>query len=64
MVAIDTTSGSIFGHVVKKNGVEEDRYSVGRLVEDTGWLGHNQVMFNSDNGPAIVQVSKGTLKSL
>ena len=36
LVAIDITSGSIFSHVVEKKGVEDDRYSVDKLVGDTG----------------------------
>ena len=34
LVAIDTTSGCIFSHIVGKKGVEKDRYSVDKLVGD------------------------------
>ena len=64
LVAIDTTSGCIFSHVVEKKGVEEDRYSVDKLVEDIEWLGYNKIILKSDNEPAIVQVLRETLKSL
>ena len=56
LVAIDTSSGSIFAHVVQKKGVEDDRYSVDKLVEDIEWLGYSQIIFKSDNEPAIIQV--------
>ena len=64
LVAIDTTSGCIFSHVVEKKGVEEDRYSVDKLVGDVEWLGYSKIILKSDSGPAIVQVLKETLKSL
>ena len=38
-VATDTTSGSIFAHVVQKKGVEEDKYSVDKLAGDVAWRG-------------------------
>ena len=63
LVAIDTTSGSTFSHVVQKKGVEDDRYSVDKLVEDTEWLGYKQIIFKSDNEPATVQVLNGKLPS-
>ena len=62
LVAIDTTSGCIFSHVVEKKGVEEDRYSVDKLVGDIEWLGCNKIILKSDNEPAIVQVFMETLK--
>ena len=62
--AIDTTSGSIFAYVVQKKGVEEDRYSVDKLVDDVAWLGYSEITLKSDNGPAIVQLLKEVLKSL
>ena len=61
LVAIDTSSGSIFAHVVHKKGVEEDRYSVDKLVEDIEWLGYSQITLKSDSEPAIVQVLKEVL---
>ena len=64
LVAIDTAPGNIFSHVVEKQGVEDDRYYVDKLAGDTGWLGYSQITLKSDNGPAMVQVLKGTLKSL
>ena len=64
LVAIDTTSGGISSHVVKKKGVEDDRYSVDKLVEDVEWLGYSQIILKSDNEPAIIQVLDETLKSL
>ena len=53
LVAMDTTSGSIFSHVVQKTGVEEDRYSVDKLADDVAWLGCSEITLKSDNGPAI-----------
>ena len=38
LVVKDSKSRSVFGHVVKKKGVEEDGYSVKRLKEDLEWL--------------------------
>ena len=64
LVAIVITSGSISSHVVEQKGVEADRYSVDKLVEDTGWLGYSQITVKNDNEPAIVQVLEETLKSL
>ena len=64
LVATDTTSGSIFSHVVEKKGADDDGYSVDKLVEDGGWLGYSQITPKSDNEPAIVQVLKETLKPL
>ena len=62
LVAIDTTSGSIFAHVVQKKGVEDDRYSVDKLADDIAWLGYSEITVKSDNGPAIVQLLKEVLK--
>ena len=43
LVATDTTSASIFSHVVEKKGVEDDRCSVDKLVEDTEWLDYSLI---------------------
>ena len=48
----------------KRKGVEDDRYSVDKLVGDIEWLGCRQVTLKSDNEPAVAQVLTGTLKSL
>ncbi len=64
LVAIDTTSGSVFAHVVQKKGVEDDRYSVDKLADDVAWLGYSEIIMKSDNEPAIVQLLKEVLKSL
>ena len=64
LVAVHITSGCIFSHIVEKQWVENDRYSVDKLVEDVGWLGYSQIILKSDNEPAIIQVIKGTLDAL
>ena len=64
LVAIGATPGSICRHVAEKKGANDDMYSVDKLVGDAGWLGYSMTTFKSDNGPAIVQVLKGALKSL
>ncbi len=38
----------------EEKGVEDDRYSVDKLVEDVEWLGYNKIILKSDNGPAIL----------
>ena len=48
---------------MEKKGVEEDRYSVDKLVEDIEWLGCSQIIVKSHNGPAIVDVLAEALKS-
>ena len=64
LVAIDAASGCIFSHVGEEKGVEEDRYSVDKLVDDIEWLRCRQVILKSDNEPAIIQVLREKLKAL
>ena len=45
------------------NGPDDDGYAVSRRAEDIAWLGHTKITLNSDNGPAIVKVLKGSLRA-
>ena len=64
LVVKDTLSRSIFAHVVKRKGVEEDGYSVKRLTEDIAWLGYTKVILKSDGERAIVRLLKEALRTI
>ena len=64
LVVKDSKSRSIFGHVVKRKGVEEDGYSVKRLKEDLEWLGYTKVILKSDGERAIVRLLRETLRAM
>ena len=63
LVVRDMKSKSIFGHVVRSKGSDED-FAVDCLVSDIKWLGYSKVILKSDNEPAIVKLLTETLKSL
>ena len=54
LVVREIVSKSTFAHVVKCNGVDDDRFAVDCLVKDVEWLGFTKIMLRSDNEPAIV----------
>ena len=64
LVVKDTLSRSIFAHVVRRKGVEEDGYSVKRLTEDVAWLGYTKVILKSDGERAIVRLLKESLRNI
>ena len=64
LVVKDSKSRSIFSHVVKRKGVEEDGYSVKRLKEDLEWLGYTKVILKSDGERAIVRLLQETLRAM
>ncbi len=64
LVAYDTHSKAVFGHVVDDKGICEDRYAVARLVEDVQWLGYSRLSLRSDNENAILQLLTTTLAEL
>ena len=60
----DVQSKTIFAHVVKHKGVEDDEYAVRRLVEDMTWLGYSKVILKCDGDWAIVKLLKEGLKRI
>ena len=61
LVATDSMSKSVFGHVVDKKGPGEDKYAVHILVEDLKWLGYSRVSLRSDNKKAILKLLQETM---
>ena len=60
----DTKSKTIFAHVVKHKGIEDDEYAVKRLVEDVTWLGYSKVILKCDGERAIVRLLRESLKRI
>ena len=64
LVAKDSSTKAIFGHVVPCKGSDEEGYAVGLLVDDIRFLGHKKLELKSDNEKAILKVLKDSLTSL
>ena len=64
LVVKDSSTRSIFAHMVTQKGVDEERYAVECLRKDIQWLGHMRLALRSDNEPAIVHLLRESLKEL
>ncbi len=64
LVAKDSSTKSIFAHVVPQKGSDDEGYAVGRLVEDVRWLGHTKLELKTDTERAILKLLTDSLVSL
>ena len=64
LVVREIVSRCTFAHVVKRKGVDDDRYAVDCLVKDIEWLGMTKLMLRSDNEKAIVALLRESLRAL
>ena len=64
LVCKDFMSKYIFAHAVSVKGAGFDRYAIEKLKNDIAWLGYSRVILRSDNGPAIIELLRETLKDL
>ena len=48
----------------RRKGVEDDRCSADKLVDDVAWLGCSEITAKSDNESAVVQLLGYVLKSI
>ena len=55
-VVRDLLSKAVFGHVVPKNGLDENGFAVDTIVGDIKRSGYTKVMLQSDNKPAILKL--------
>ena len=53
-----------FAHVVPQKGIDEKRFAVDCLVEDTRHLGYNHIAMKSDQEPAIKKLMSEAIKSI
>ena len=63
VVAKGSMSNTVFAHAVPCKGSGSDGYAVARIGEDIGWPCHRKIILKSDNGPAILKLLKGSLKT-
>ena len=54
----------MFAHVIPQKGIDQERFSLTRVVEDIMWLGHTRVILKSDNEPALLALVKESLRVL
>ena len=60
----DSLSRAVFAHAVPQKGVDAKRYAVDIIVDYVLWLGYSKVILKSDDGPAIIKLSKEALATL
>ena len=64
LVVKDARSKTIFAHVVRRKGVDDDEYAVRRLAEDVNWLGYSKVILKCDGERAITRLMRESLKRI